>query len=75
MYSDSFDINLRQQCYIVPLVKEDCACFELLFGNELQSLIELLQVSGTSYWLLRLKLSRVELYFHFVCKAGGNFVI
>ena len=35
------DVNFGQQCHIVHLVKDDCACFELLFGNELQSLIEL----------------------------------
>ena len=66
MYSDVLDINFGQQCHIVQLVKE--------FGNELQSLIAGAAVSGsaTSYWLLRLKLSRVELYFHFVWKTGGN---
>ena len=77
MYSDVLDINFGQQCHIVQFVKEDCSCFELLFGNELQSLIAGAAVSEsrTSYWLLRLKLSRVELYFHVVCKTGGNFVI
>ena len=39
MYSDGLDINLGQQCHNVQRVKED-ACFELLFGNEVQSLID-----------------------------------
>ena len=41
MYSDALDVNFGQQCHIVQRVKDDCACFELLFGNELQSLIAL----------------------------------
>ena len=40
MYSDELDINLGQQCHIVQRVKEGYVCFELLFGNEVQSLIE-----------------------------------
>ena len=32
MYSDAVDINFGQQYHIVQLVKEDFACFELLFG-------------------------------------------
>ena len=41
MYNAALEVNLGQQCQIVKRVKEDCACFELLFGNELQSLIKL----------------------------------
>ena len=36
MYSDVLDVNFGQQCHIVQRVKEDC-----VFGNALQSLIEL----------------------------------
>ena len=32
MYSDAVDINFGQQYHTVQLVKEDFACFELLFG-------------------------------------------
>lgn len=42
LHSYALDVNFGQQCHFVQLVKEDCACFELLFGNELQSLIKLL---------------------------------
>ena len=40
MYSYELDINLGQQCHIVQRVKEGYVCFELLFDNEVQSLIE-----------------------------------
>ena len=32
-------------------------------------------MSGINCWLLRLKLSRVEVCFHFVCKTAVNFII
>ena len=49
MYSDALDVNFGQQCRIVSKfqlslgqrVEEDRPSFELLFGHELQSLIEL----------------------------------
>ena len=36
MYTDVLVVNFRQQCHIVQCVKEDCACFELLFVKEVQ---------------------------------------
>ena len=33
------------------------------------------EVWENSCWLLRLKLSRVKLYFRFACKPGGDIVI
>ena len=33
MYSDALDANFGQHCHIVQRVKEDCACFELLFAT------------------------------------------
>ena len=41
MYSGALDVNFGQQYQIVQRIKENCACFKVLFGNDLQSLIEL----------------------------------
>ena len=41
MYSDALDVNSDNNVLFVQRLKDNCACFERLFGHELQSLIEL----------------------------------